>query len=417
MRVWLRVDWQLPNTMPLTSTRIRSLTPSEKLYRLTDGGGLVLEVQPTGSRLWRYRYRLDGKENLYAIGAYPEVSLKDAREARDDARKLVKQGIHPAHERKRARLRAIHENANTFKAVAQEWLKSCKRHWTHRTYRQRERLLERDVYPHIGSLPMREVTRADGLAVIRRIERRAPQMAVIAKQCIAAISQLAVDTERADVDLVYRHTVRTRPTQHKQPLRPGEIPGFFEELEKYSGYFPTKAAIRLLWLTLARPKEVLEAQWDEFDLEERLWVIPADRMKMGQPHRVPLPSQAIEVLEGLRLISGKFEHLIPNRSDPRRHASHTLLVKALNSMGYAGKFTPHAIRVTGRTILGEQGHPRDVLERQLAHSDAKHVRAYDQGDRLEARRVVMQQWADYLDGLCVGGEVVNLREQETARTA
>jgi integrase len=398
--------------MPLTDTRIRSLKPSEKPYRLADGGGLGLEVKTTGSRLWRYRYRLAGKENVFAIGAYPEVSLKEARIARDDARKLVKEGLHPAQQRKADRLRAVHENANTFKAVAMEWLEANKNHWTPRTYLQRKRLLERDVFPSIGTLPMRDVTSADGHAILQRIEARAPQMAVIAKQSIGAISRLAMVTMRADTDIAYplRNVVRTAPVQHKSPLRPNEIPKFFAALDQYAGYFPTKAAIRLLWFTLARPTEVLEARWDEFDLDSAIWTIPAGRMKMRRSHTFPLPAQAIELLRVLQGISGSFPYLVPNRNDPRRHATHSVLIKAFGSMGYTGKFSPHGIRVTGRTILGEQGHPRDVLERQLAHQDAKHVRAYDQGDRLEARRVVMQQWADYLDGLRAGADVVSLNK-------
>jgi len=395
----------------LTDTRIRSLRPSERSYRKTDSGGLILEVKPTGARLWRYRYRIAGKENMFAIGAYPEISLKEARERRDEARKLVKQGIHPAHHRKAEKLRKAHEHANTFEAVAREWLDSMKSYWTPRTYRQRLNLLKNDVFPHIGALPMRQVTTAHGHAVIKRIEKRAPQMAVLAKQCFSAISRLAIVTQRASTDIGYalRGSVRTAPVKHKRPLRPHEIPRFFKRLENYSGYFPTKAAIRMLWFTLARPTEVAGARWDEFDLDNAIWTIPAERMKMRQPHAIPLPRQAVELLEVLREITGSFEYLIPNRNNPKKHAGHSVFVKAFDSMGYSGKCSPHGIRVTGRTILGEQGHPRDVLERQLAHRDAKHVRAYDQGDRLEARRVIMQGWADYLDGLRSDANVTNLR--------
>lgn len=397
--------------MALTDTRIRSLRPSERSYRKTDSGGLILEVKPTGARLWRYRYRIAGKENMFAIGAYPEISLKEARERRDEARKLVKQGIHPAHHRKAEKLRKAHEHANTFEAVAREWLDSMKSYWTPRTYRQRLNLLKNDVFPHIGALPMRQVTTAHGHAVIKRIEKRAPQMAVLAKQCFSAISRLAIVTQRASTDIGYalRGSVRTAPVKHKRPLRPHEIPRFFKRLENYSGYFPTKAAIRMLWFTLARPTEVAGARWDEFDLDNAIWTIPAERMKMRQPHAIPLPRQAVELLEVLREITGSFEYLIPNRNNPKKHAGHSVFVKAFDSMGYSGKCSPHGIRVTGRTILGEQGHPRDVLERQLAHRDAKHVRAYDQGDRLEARRVIMQGWADYLDGLRSDANVTNLR--------
>jgi hypothetical protein len=173
--------------MALSDTRIRNLKPSERPYKLPDGSGLYLEVRPTGARLWRYRYRLAGKENMFAIGSYPEVKLKEAREARDEARKLVANGVNPAHERRREKLRRIHAGANTFEAVAREWLESHKKYWTPRTHRQRERLLERDVFPRIGSLAMRDVTRAHASAIVTRIEQRAPQMAVIAKWCLGVL--------------------------------------------------------------------------------------------------------------------------------------------------------------------------------------------------------------------------------------
>ena len=180
--------------MALYDTRIRNARSKARPYRLADGGGLHLEVRPTGARLWRYRYRIAGKENLYAIGAYPEVSLAAAREARDAARKLAKQGIHPAHSRKTERLRTAHESANTFQAIAMEWLQEQKGRLTARAYQQRERLLEREAYPYIGGLPMRQVTSAHVHAIVKRIAARAPQMAVVARQCIGAISRLAVVT-------------------------------------------------------------------------------------------------------------------------------------------------------------------------------------------------------------------------------
>jgi Integrase len=403
--------------VPLTDTRIRSLKPSGRPRKLSDGGGLHLEVRPTGARLWRYRYRIGGIENVFAIGAYPEISLSEAREARDAARKLAKRGIHPAHQRKAERIRSKYESANTFAAVAREWLEERRSHrdapWTQRTYRQRKNLFEADVFPHIGSLPLRQVTPAHAHAILKRIEARAPQMAVIARQCFSAISHLGIATMRSDVDLGYplRSALRLAPTQHKTPLRAHQIPAFFKALDRYPGYFPTKVGVWLLWLTLARPIEVIGARWDEIDLENGTWSIGRGRMKMRQAHAVPLPTQAVELLKTLRALSGRSEYLIPNRKNPKRPAAVTLLAKAFAAMGYEGKFTPHAVRVTGRTILGEQGHPRDVLERQLAHRDKKEVRAYDQGDRLDARRGVMQGWADYLDGLCSGANVVSIRKQ------
>jgi integrase len=370
-----------------------------------------LEVRPTGARLWRYRYRIGDKENVFALGAYPDLSLAKARDALQEARQLVQSGIHPAHERKSSKLRAVYENANTFEAVAREWLKANQPHWAPRTYRQRERLLERDVLPGLGSLPLRQVTPAHAHQIVTRIATRAPQMAVIARQCFSAISALGIATMRAESDLGYplRNSVKLAATQHKRPLRPNQIPAFFKALEQYPGYFPTKAAIKLLWLTLARPGEIVGARWDEFEMDDGVWTIPARRMKMRQPHAVPLPAQAVELLRLLRPVIGVSEYLVPNRSHPKLPASPSILIKAFESMGYAEKFTPHGVRVTGRTILGEQGHPRDLLERQLAHREKKIVRAYDQGDRLEARRPIMQGWADYLDRLIGGAVVVNIK--------
>jgi len=399
--------------MPLNDTHIKHLKAPGDVGKHADGAGLTLIVKPTGARLWRYRYRIGGKENVYAIGAYPEVSLKQARERRDKARKLVRQGVHPAHHRKAEKLRQTYASANTFKAVATEWLEDKKGDWTPRTYRQRKNLLESDVFPHIGSLPMDQVTSVHGHDVVKRIAKRAPQMAVLARQCFGGISRLAIVTQRANTDLSYalRSSITVRPTTHKKPLRPHEIPTFFKRLDDFPGYFPTKAGIHLLWWTLARPTEVIAARWDEFELDNQIWTIPAERMKMRQPHSLPLPDQAVEMLKALHKITGRFEYLLPNRSSPKKHAAQSIFVKAFYSLGYEGKLTPHGVRVTGRTILGEQGHPRDVLERQLAHIDAKHVRAYDQGDRLEARREIMQGWADYLDGLCSDAKVVNIRKK------
>lgn len=396
--------------MPLTDTRIRATRPNSKPFKLTDGGGLYLEVRPAGKRLWRYRYRIGGRENLFAIGAYPEVTLAQAREARDAARKLVRDGVHPSHQRRSEKIRSAYENANTFEAVAREWLKTSQPHWAPRTYLQRKHLLEKKVFPSLGSLPLRQITPAHAHAVVTGIAATAPQMAVIARQAFSAVSALGIATMRADTDLGYplRNSVKLAPTRHKRPLRANQIPAFFAALEKYPGYFPTKAAIKLLWLTLVRSKEVIGARWAEIDFDQAVWTIPAERMKMRQAHTVPLPTQAVELLKLLRSVTGVSPYLVPNRAHPKRSASASILIKAFEAIGFP-EFTPHGVRVTGRTILGEQGHSKDLLEHQLAHREKKVVRAYDQGDRLEARRPLMQGWADYLDGLTSGAQVVNIR--------
>ena len=186
--------------MPLTDTRIRQSKPKQKPYKLTDGGGLHIEVRPTGSKLWRLRYRLAGKENVFAIGRYPELKLKDARTERDKAKETIKTGVHPSHNRKLNRIRQANEHASTFDAVAEEWLERNAGKWTDRTYKQRQKILDNDVSPFIGSLPVKQVTPAHVLEIIRRVEKRAPTIAVIANQCIGAICRHAVVTLRADSD-------------------------------------------------------------------------------------------------------------------------------------------------------------------------------------------------------------------------
>ena len=385
--------------MALSDTRILELKPSAKPYKVRDSEGLYLEVRPTGSRLWRYRYRLEGKENMYAIGPHPEVKVVDARKARDAARKLVRQGINPSHHRKRQQRLNIRRGDDSFEAITREWLDSMKFQWSDRTVRQRERLFEKYVFPDIGGVPIQDLTRAQGLKVIQKIEKRSARLARMAMRSISAVSRMACETDRADTELVYRHAGNSKPTPRSLSLRPEEIPEFFTALAGYAEYFPTKGALHLLWLTLARPKEILEARWWEFDLADRLWVVPAERMSMGRSHRVPLPTQAVAVLEKIRTVSGQYEHVIPNQTDPTRHASQAVLTKALRAIGFEGRLGVNAIRLTGHEILCELGYPREALDRQLAHVSSSNAQVYYQGDLLEARREVMQHWADYLDQL------------------
>ena len=394
--------------MPLTDTRIRQAKPKDKPYKISDGAGLHLEVRPTGAKLWRLRYRLAGKENVFAIGRYPEVDLKGARSARDAAKKTIKEGVHPAHKRKLDRIRQTGDHANTFRAVADEWLERNAEGWTDRTYKQRQKALENDVFPFIGSLPVRQVTPAHVLDIVQRIEKRAPTMAVIVNQFIGAICRYAVVTLRADIDPTapIRGSLKPLQTQHSKPLNATELPAFLNALDNYPGQFGNKTALQIMLLTLVRTIELIEAKWNEFNLEQRLWTIPAERMKSGEAHRVPLSDQAIELLNNLHGVSGHREFLFPNRSDPRRPASRGVLWKAVASLGYEGKFSPHGIRATGSTMLNEMGFRADVIERQLAHAERNKVRAsYNQADYLDERRQMMQTWADFIDAQADGGNV------------
>jgi integrase len=227
---------------------------------------------------------------VFALGEYPAVGLADARGARDAAKRLIRDGIHPSHHRKLQRVRQAHENANTFEAVAREWLAHNAEHWTAKTLQQRKHVLERDVFPAVGSLPARQVTPAHVLSIVKRTEKRARAMAVLVNQAIGAVCRYAVATLRADIDPTnpLRGSLRPRRVEHHKPLSRDEIPGFIRALEAYPGYFSNKMALHLMLLTLVRTTEMLEARWSEFDLAAALWRIPAQRMKMREPHTVPL---------------------------------------------------------------------------------------------------------------------------------
>jgi len=393
----------------LNNTHIRNAKALNKPYKLTDDEGLYLLVTPQGSKHWRLRYRLAGKENVFAIGSYPVIGLKEAREEKTAAKKLIAKGINPAANRKLEKIRKTHEHANSFEAVAREWLTNQADSWTPRTLQQRKSILERDVYPEIGKLPIKQVLPNHVLTILKKVESRAPAIAVIANQLIGSISRYAIVTLRADTDPTnpVRGSLKQIQTQHKKPLTPEEIPGFMAALENYSGYFSNKIALKMLMLTLVRTVELLHARWDEFDLDSATWIIPAERMKQRQQHTVPLSSQAIDLLKQLQPLTGRSEYLFPNRSNLSRPVSMGVLWKMVASMGFKGRFSPHGIRATGSTILNEQGFRADVIERQLAHTERNKVRAsYNQAEYLKERRAMMQQWADYLDSLVHGTNVV-----------
>jgi integrase len=317
---------------------------------------------------------------VFAIGEYSAIGLADARAERDAGKKIIRDGIHPSHHRKLERARRAHENANTFEAVAREWPAHNAEHWTAKTLRQRRHVLERDVFPTVGSLPVRQVTPTHVLSIVKRVEKRAPAMAVLVNQAIGSICRYAMVTLRADIDPTHplRGSLRPRQVEHHKPLSRGEIPGFIRALEAYPGYFSNKMALHLALLTFVRTTEMLEAAWSEFDLRVALW-------RIGQ-------------------------YLFPNRSNLRKPVSRGVLWKAIASMGYVGRFSPHGIRATGSTILNELGFRPDVIERQLAHAERNKVRAsYNHAAYLPERKEMMQAWADYLDGLKNGAEVVPLR--------
>jgi integrase len=391
--------------MSLTDAKIRNTKPGPKPIKLADGGGLYIEVRPTGAKLWRFRYRIAGKENVFAIGDYPGITLAEVRAEHGKARLLVKQGIHPSHSRQTERLSNHAANANTFEGVAKEWISKKSTGWTPYYLRQVERFLESDVFPHVGRLPIRRVTAAHLLEIIRRIEGRgAETVALLVRQWSSAIFRYAVATLRADGDpaAALKGAIHRPKVEHHKPLSRSQIVDFIKALDKYGGYRTTAIALRLMLLTFVRTVELRKAEWSEFDLDNAEWRIPAERMKMREPHIVPLSKQTVSLLRELQTYTGGRAVLFPNYRRPNECMTATTLNRALERMGFNGKdsigFSAHGFRATASTILNEMGYRSDVIERQLAHAERDKVRAsYNHAEYMDERKAMMQEWADLLN--------------------
>ena len=401
--------------MPLTDAQARNAKTDGKVIKLTDGGGLFLEVRSSGSKLWRYRYRIGGKENLFAVGRYPDVGLAVARTLRAEARELVKKGIHPSRNRRAARLVSHIANANTFEAVAHEWITKKQPHWSPYYARQVQRFLKADLFPHVGALPIKSVSAAHLLEVIRRIEARgAVTTALLVRQWTSAIFRYAVATLRADADpaAALKGAIQRPKTKHSRPLSRDEIAAFVCALDCYGGYRTTVIALRLMLLTFVRTVELRTAPWSEFNFERAEWRIAPEQLKMREGHIVPLSRQALVLLQELKLHTGGRPFLFPNYRNPKACMTATTLNRALERMGLNGRgsigFSAHGFRATASTILNEIGVRADVIERQLAHAERNKVRAsYDQAEYLTERRGMMQQWADLVDTLA-GNKTIQL---------
>lgn len=394
--------------MPLTDAKIRNAKPPSKekrLERLPDGRGLYLAVSYTGRKFWQYRYKIGGRENVYSFGDYPLISLAAARDELKIARELVKQGIHPGQQRQTDKLVTQAQHANTFESVACEWIEKRKGDWTPYYLRQVERMMTADVFPAIGKLPIRLVTAAHLLSILRRVEERgAETVALLIRQWCSAIFCYAVATLRADADpaAALKGAIHRPKVVHCKPLNHDQIKEFLAALDSYAGYRPTVIALRLMLLTFVRTKELRCAVWSEFDLDKAEWRIPAERMKMRELHIVPLSRQAVTLLRELQTITGGRSLLFPNNRKPNDYMTATTLNRALERMGFAGKggigFSAHGFRATASTMLNELGYRSEVIERQLAHAERNKVRAsYNQAEYMEERRAMMQQWADLTD--------------------
>ena len=432
------------NKPKFSDAHIRNAKKAEKPYKLLDGGGLYVEIRPTGSKLWRYRYKIGGKENLFALGEYAQnipkgeteeqasarrraglFTLLEARIERERCRRLVKQGVHPARERKLENIRQANEANTTFEAVLREWVDA--RHWAASTKANRLSQIEMHLIPALGALSVKEIKPAHVLDVLRRVEKKVSDtrkrkrgadtrqigggtVVTRLRQVISGTFDHAIATLRVETNPAapVGKSFKAHRTNHKTPLKEAEIGALLRATDDYSGHFQTAAALSLLWLTLVRPSELAGAQWKEIDLDAATWTIPAERMKMAEQHVVPLPAQAVELFKRLQALNGQRTHVFPHRDRRAEAMTYDAMNKGISRLSLPFHFTPHAVRTTASTILNTMGFRGEVIESQLAHQERNAVRrAYNRATYLEERRAMMQQWADMLDAIKSGvGKVV-----------
>ncbi len=386
--------------MPLTDAKLRTLATPGKHF---DGGGLYLELTKAGGRYWRLKYRHGGKENRLALGVYPAVGLKDARDKANAARELLRTGQDPAQVRDDQRQQQAHDAVNTLQAVTEAWLQHQSTAWAAVTVTRIRASLQADVFPALGARPLTSIRPGEVMAVVKQIEARgAGDQACRVLQRIKAVYRWAVTHERIQsnpmLDLVPSEILKPRQVKHRAALSDRDLPEFLAKLAAYDGDPHTVNALRLLMLTATRPGEVRGARWAEFHQGEALWIIPAERMKMGQEHRVPLSRQALEVLNVMQPLSGGRELVFPSPFYPSKPLSENTFNSALARMGYKNMATAHGFRALFSTVANESGANPDVIERQLAHAERNGVRAaYHRSTYLKDRIALMQWWADYLD--------------------
>lgn len=404
--------------MALTDVAIRNAKPGEKPVKLADGAGMFLLVTPAGGKLWRLKYRIDGREKLLAIGSYPEVGLSDARKRREEARALIAQGKDPSREKQRDKVRSRIEAADTFKAVAAEYCAKRKRDgekgWSPATATRSEYLLSL-LDAGIGRLAMAEIEPADVLAAVRKIEakgnlesaRRTLQLASMVFRYAVATARLRSDPTRDLRGALTAPTV-THYGAITDAKRVGEL---LRAIDGYEGGGITKLALQIAPHVFVRPGELRHAEWSEIDLGRALWIIPAGKMKMRKAHQVPLSRQAVALFEDLRGITGPNGYVFPSVRTRTRPMSENTVNAGLRRLGYASdEMTAHGFRAMASTLLNESGkwHP-DAIERALAHGDDDKVRAaYHRGAHWKERVEMAQWWSDYLDQLRRGGDVVQL---------
>jgi integrase len=371
--------------------------------RLADGQGMYLEVMPAGGRYWRLKYRHDGKEKRLSLGVYPETGLALARQRRDDARRVLAAGQDPSLVRREARDLAAREAESSFEAVARAWHAAWRAARTDHHADYVLRRLVADVFPEIGSRPVADVTAPMLVKVIKRIESRgALDIARRSLQTCGQVFRYAIAHGHIDrnpaADIRPADVLQSRKATHYARLEARELPELLRRMAVYQGGPLTRCALQLIALTFVRTTELIEARWEEFDLKQGEWRIPAERMKMRTPHVVPLSRQSVDVVQCLAEMRNRSQFLFPGERDHERPMSNNTLLKALERMGYKGRMTGHGFRGIASTLLHEQGFEHKLIELQLAHQERNRVSAsYNWATYLAERRRMMQWWADRLD--------------------
>jgi len=400
--------------MPLTDTAIKKIKPGDKPVKLSDARGLYLMVNPVGSKLWRWKYRFLDKEKVMSLGAYPEVSLAQARDGMGAARKLLASGTDPMAKRASDKVAQQALAENSFQSVALRWWE----HW-HGAKSARHaddvmRRLKADVFPAIGARPVTEIHAHELVTMVQTISKRgALDIAKRALQTSGQVFRFAVAHGIAQrnpaSDIKPSDVLPSRKAGNYARIDAKELPELLRRIDGYAGAAVTRLAMKLMTLTFVRTSELIGAQWTEFDLEAGRWDIPASRMKMKTPHIVPLSTQAVSVLQTLQLVSGRSKLLFPGERGHQKPMSNNTILGALDRMGYKGRMTGHGFRGVASTLLHEMGFDHAHIELQLAHQERNQVSAaYNHAVYLKQRSVMMQRWGDYLDS-CVTGKVLQLQ--------
>ena len=397
----------------LVDSGIKTAKAKKAPYKLFDGEGMYLLITPGGQKYWRLKYRFAGREKVLALGVYPDVTLAAARIKRTDARKLLTDNKDPGLAKKEQAREERIRTGNTFESIAREWHEKQSHKWTEAHAARVLGSLETNIFPSLGGRPIAEITPAELLDVMRVIENRgALEIAARVLQRCSAVFRYAIVSQRTRsnpaADL--KGALKAPKVNHYSALSAKDLPEFLAKLDKFDGYETTKLAIRLLMLTFVRTGELRAARWEEFDIPGKLWRIPADRMKMGIEHLIPLSDQAIKVLERLQYLTGAYDLVFPGRSKVDKPMSENTVLFGLYRMGYHSRATGHGFRTTASTILNELGFDSDAIERQLAHGEKDKVRAaYNRAKYLDKRTAMMQAWADYQDGKSNSENVVPIR--------